>query len=198
MHISALSEKFIKDPREVVKAGDVVKVKVMEVQDTFRAKTRRPVDAHERHSLARKSTAPVAHAQARPPAVAEQRAAQGNRDRRPGQQRHGFAVRQCQAVAGEEALMEIPAGLTQSAFSELIDSRLQRLEPGVAEVALTLEPHLRNRAGVPAGRFSAPGGHHHGAGVLQPPWIRPAERDHRVQEINYIRAVEDGDVLCTE
>ncbi|WNW12896.1 Tex family protein [Pseudomonas sp. DTU_2021_1001937_2_SI_NGA_ILE_001] len=31
VHISALSERFIKDPREAVKAGDVVKVKVMEV-----------------------------------------------------------------------------------------------------------------------------------------------------------------------
>ncbi|MEY3220763.1 MAG: hypothetical protein RIT27_2120 [Pseudomonadota bacterium] len=31
VHISSLSEKFVKDPREVVKAGDVVKVKVMEV-----------------------------------------------------------------------------------------------------------------------------------------------------------------------
>ncbi len=31
VHISALSDKFVKDPREVVKAGDVVKVKVMEV-----------------------------------------------------------------------------------------------------------------------------------------------------------------------
>jgi len=31
VHISALSDKFIKDPREVVKAGDVVKVKVLEV-----------------------------------------------------------------------------------------------------------------------------------------------------------------------
>jgi uncharacterized protein len=31
VHISALSNKFIKDPREVVKAGDVVKVKVMEI-----------------------------------------------------------------------------------------------------------------------------------------------------------------------
>ncbi|WKD50122.1 Tex family protein [Microbulbifer spongiae] len=30
-HISALSEKFVKDPREVVKAGDIVKVKVMDV-----------------------------------------------------------------------------------------------------------------------------------------------------------------------
>jgi uncharacterized protein len=31
VHISALSTKFVKDPREVVKAGDVVKVKVLEV-----------------------------------------------------------------------------------------------------------------------------------------------------------------------
>ncbi|HKJ76765.1 MAG TPA: helix-hairpin-helix domain-containing protein, partial [Gammaproteobacteria bacterium] len=31
VHISALSEQFVKDPRAVVKAGDVVKVKVMEV-----------------------------------------------------------------------------------------------------------------------------------------------------------------------
>ncbi|MDX5333679.1 MAG: RNA-binding transcriptional accessory protein [Gammaproteobacteria bacterium] len=31
VHISAMSDKFIKDPHEVVKAGDVVKVKVMEV-----------------------------------------------------------------------------------------------------------------------------------------------------------------------
>jgi uncharacterized protein len=31
VHISMLSSKFVKDPREVVKAGDVVKVKVMEV-----------------------------------------------------------------------------------------------------------------------------------------------------------------------
>ena len=31
VHISAMSETFIADPREVVKAGDIVKVKVMEV-----------------------------------------------------------------------------------------------------------------------------------------------------------------------
>ena len=31
VHISAMSSQFIKDPRDVVKAGDVVKVKVMEV-----------------------------------------------------------------------------------------------------------------------------------------------------------------------
>jgi uncharacterized protein (TIGR00369 family) len=43
--------------------------------------------------------------------------------------------------------MDIPAGLTQSAFSELIGCRLQRLDEGVAEVALSLAPHLRNRGG---------------------------------------------------
>jgi uncharacterized protein len=33
VHISALSNKFVRDPREVVKAGDVVKVKVLEVDE---------------------------------------------------------------------------------------------------------------------------------------------------------------------
>jgi protein Tex len=31
VHVSALADRFIKDPREVVKPGDVVKVKVVEV-----------------------------------------------------------------------------------------------------------------------------------------------------------------------
>ena len=31
VHISALADKFVKDPREVVKAGDIVRVKVMDV-----------------------------------------------------------------------------------------------------------------------------------------------------------------------
>ena len=35
VHISVMSNKFIKDPREVVKAGDIVKVKVMDI-DTDR------------------------------------------------------------------------------------------------------------------------------------------------------------------
>ncbi len=33
VHISALSDRFVKDPREVVKAGDIVRVKVMEVDE---------------------------------------------------------------------------------------------------------------------------------------------------------------------
>jgi uncharacterized protein len=31
VHISAMSKNFVKDPREVVKPGDIVKVKVLEV-----------------------------------------------------------------------------------------------------------------------------------------------------------------------
>ena len=31
VHISALADKFVKDPHEVVKAGDIIKVKVMDV-----------------------------------------------------------------------------------------------------------------------------------------------------------------------
>lgn len=34
VHISALAERFVKDPRDVVKAGDIVRVKVMEVDQT--------------------------------------------------------------------------------------------------------------------------------------------------------------------
>ncbi len=33
VHISALTDRFVSDPREVVKAGDIVKVKVMEVEE---------------------------------------------------------------------------------------------------------------------------------------------------------------------
>jgi uncharacterized protein len=36
VHVSHLSDKFVKDPREVVKAGEVVKVKVLEVDVTRR------------------------------------------------------------------------------------------------------------------------------------------------------------------
>jgi len=36
VHISMMSNKFVKDPREVVKAGDVVKVKVLEIDEKRR------------------------------------------------------------------------------------------------------------------------------------------------------------------
>ncbi len=47
VHISALADRFVKDPREVVKAGDIVKVKVLEVDVARKriALTRRLEDA---------------------------------------------------------------------------------------------------------------------------------------------------------
>ena len=62
VHISALSEKFIKDPREAVKAGDVVKVKVMEVDIP---RKRVGLSMRMSDTPARKSTVPVALAQVR-------------------------------------------------------------------------------------------------------------------------------------
>lgn len=56
VHISALSDKFIADPREVVKAGDIVKVKVMDV-DRLRkriAMTMRMSDEPNQENPARK------------------------------------------------------------------------------------------------------------------------------------------------
>ena len=39
VHISEMSEKFVKDPKDIVKVGDIVKVKVIE-QDLDRQKVK--------------------------------------------------------------------------------------------------------------------------------------------------------------
>ncbi|TNC79970.1 MAG: RNA-binding transcriptional accessory protein [Oleiphilus sp.] len=60
VHISALAERFVKDPREVVKTGDIVKVKVMEV-DTARkriALSMRLTDAVNGENKAKHSGSP--------------------------------------------------------------------------------------------------------------------------------------------
>ncbi|WP_338522208.1 PaaI family thioesterase [Pseudomonas batumici] len=93
--------------------------------------------------------------------------------------------------------MEIPDGLTQSAFSEMLGCRLQRLETGVAEVALALEPHLRNRGNVM-----------HGGAIFSLVDITMGlacssahgfdQRSVTIEcKINYMRAVAEGEVLCT-
>jgi uncharacterized protein len=59
VHISAMSKTFIKDPREVVKPGDIVKVKVLEVEidDEPGAKSERPAQDKSRdHSRAAKTS----------------------------------------------------------------------------------------------------------------------------------------------
>ncbi len=92
--------------------------------------------------------------------------------------------------------MEIPDGLTQSAFSEMLGCRLQRLETGVAEVALALEPHLRNRGNVM-----------HGGAIFSLVDITMGlacssshgfdQRSVTIEcKINYMRAVSEGEVLC--
>ncbi|GLX90048.1 PaaI family thioesterase [Pseudomonas weihenstephanensis] len=91
--------------------------------------------------------------------------------------------------------MQIPTGLTQSAFSELIGCRVVQLDEGLAHVALSLEPHLRNR-----------GGKLHGGVIFSLVDISmglACSSAHGDQQsvtleckINYIRAVSDGEVLC--
>ncbi|MDD2052863.1 PaaI family thioesterase [Pseudomonas putida] len=92
--------------------------------------------------------------------------------------------------------MELPEGLTHSAFSELIGCRLQRLDEGVAEVALALQPQLRNR-----------GGKLHGGVIFSLVDIAMGlacssahgfdQQSVTVEcKINYLRAVADGEVLC--
>ena len=59
VHISMMSDQFISDPREVVKAGDVVKVKVMEVDLPRRriGLTMRMNDRHDEKASASDTTA---------------------------------------------------------------------------------------------------------------------------------------------
>ena len=92
--------------------------------------------------------------------------------------------------------MTLPEGLTQSAFSELIGCRVQSVEDGIAHVALSLEPQLRNR-----------GGKMHGGVIFSLVDITMGlacsgahgfDRQSVTIEckINYLRSVSDGDVLC--
>ncbi|MFP5441847.1 MAG: Tex family protein [Gammaproteobacteria bacterium] len=73
VHVSALASKFVKDPHEVVKAGDIVKVKVMEVD------------------LARKRIALTMRMDDQPGAKAEGAAAGGQRPGGGGQRGGGRA-----------------------------------------------------------------------------------------------------------
>ena len=92
--------------------------------------------------------------------------------------------------------MALPDGLTQSAFSELIGCRVQSVQDGVAQVALSLEPQLRNR-----------GGKLHGGVLFSLVDISmglACSSAHGFDQqsvtieckINYIRAVSEGEVVC--
>lgn len=93
-------------------------------------------------------------------------------------------------------MMEIAPQYVESAFSQLLGCRLQRLEEGVAEVALALEPQLRNR-----------GGNLHGGALFSLVDIAmglACSSSHGFDQqsvtieckINYMRGVNEGEVLC--
>jgi uncharacterized protein len=76
VHVSQLADRFVKDPREVVKAGDVVKVKVLEIDLKRRRialtmKLTQPVEPGTAGSASR-SPAPAPPRPAAPPARAPQ------------------------------------------------------------------------------------------------------------------------------
>jgi len=76
VHISALSEKFIDDPRKVVKAGDIVKVKVMEIDiDRKRIGLSMRLDDQPGQDNSKK---------AKPQSPKSPRASQSNQRQRPG------------------------------------------------------------------------------------------------------------------
>jgi uncharacterized protein len=79
VHVSAMSRRFVSDPRDVVKSGEVVRVKVLEVDE-----------ARKRISLTlRLDDEPGAAGPARAePGGGEQRG-RGSRDGRPGARRDG-------------------------------------------------------------------------------------------------------------
>lgn len=92
--------------------------------------------------------------------------------------------------------MDVPAGFTESAYFRAIGCQLQRLDVGVAEVALPLEDHLRNRGNVM-----------HGGAIFSLVDIAMGlacstshgfdKRSVTIEcKINYVRGVSEGEVLC--
>jgi len=92
--------------------------------------------------------------------------------------------------------MDIPAGLTESPYFQTIGCQLRRLDNGVAEVALPLGDHLRNRGNVM-----------HGGAIFSLVDIAMGlacssshgfdQRSVTIEcKINYMRSVSEGEVLC--
>jgi uncharacterized protein len=117
VHVSAMSATFVSDPREVVKSGDVVRVKVLEVDEARKriSLTLRLDDEAKRQARARATARPAGEeppegrrpdadrrAQPRPP-----RRGPGGAGRRALQQRHGRRV----APGGPRREVAAEAGL---------------------------------------------------------------------------------------
>jgi uncharacterized protein len=103
VHVSQLAHRFVQDAREVVKTGDVVKVRVLEVDI-----------ARKRISLTMKLDAAPARTGARDGANRYQPAARDERSRRDsggGASRHGAPQRE--PAAGQSAMAAAFAKLQQ-------------------------------------------------------------------------------------
>jgi acyl-CoA thioesterase len=90
--------------------------------------------------------------------------------------------------------MDIPQGLTESAYFKMLGCELRRLDQGVAEVALPLQDHLRNRGNVM-----------HGGAIFSLVDIAMGlacssshgfdQRSVTIEcKINYVRGVSEGDL----
>ncbi|NIH78952.1 uncharacterized protein FHX46_001482 [Amycolatopsis viridis] len=95
VHVSAMSKNFVKDPREVVKPGDIVKVKVLEVDI-----------ARKRISLTLRLDDEVTGGRAKPAGQGGKPAGQGGGERRGGQPRKGGQPKRREPAGGGGALAE--------------------------------------------------------------------------------------------
>jgi uncharacterized protein len=88
VHISMMSHKFIKDPRELVKAGDVVKVKVLEV-DLQRKRVALTMKLDEAPARGRPDSSQAGSRGAPPPRGSDSQHRGRDQDRRPSNGRQG-------------------------------------------------------------------------------------------------------------
>ncbi len=88
VHISMMSHKFIKDPRELVKAGDVVKVKVLEV-DLQRKRIALTMKLDEAPARGRPDSSQAGSRGTPPPRGADSQHRGRDQDRRPSNGRSG-------------------------------------------------------------------------------------------------------------
>ena len=111
MHISALADKFVKDPHDVVKAGDIVKTKVLEID------------------IARKRIALTMRMSDEPPTAAEaeadERAAGGrpNNSRGAGGQQRGGAKPN---RGGQQKSSQPAAAPANNAFAQAFQKAQQK------------------------------------------------------------------------
>lgn len=105
VHISALADKFVKDPREVVKAGDIVRTKVMEIDVERKriALTMRLDDEIQPKDDRSRSRRPTRNRGSNKPGRQRSQQSSQNRSQKPGSAPANGALAQALAKAQEKA-----------------------------------------------------------------------------------------------